>query len=477
MCGQDLLEQGRSGTRQADDEHHFAPELRVERRRQEFGGVQRFADEAFERSQAPARTAARKRVRCGNGGKRFRIAAAVFLGLAQCMAHGDAVSLYRRRIVQQLREHRDVAVVQRPRLDVRQAAPRVAADRMQRQRGAIARLRLVEAAQMRQRVAEQDRRRQQFGREGTGPLERFDRLDRAALLLQVAAEVEPRHRLLRVERGGAPPAGKRGVGVAQRAADRAEVVVQHRVIGADRQRAFQRRQCQIRTAAAQLQDRPQPQRFGMFRRGGEHPLQRLCGPRGVAVADRACSRVQGVDQRGRQLGCAWFALRRSGSAHARLMGMHLWGMRSSGAGLAFAEAGAQRDEIGGEDHGQREQDFRQRVAAFRRPAPGHHHPMREPRQRQHARPEGRRARPDAQQQRQRQRRQHEHRQRRRAGVAIPGGVQRGQGQQRAGEREARAHADSFTAIAASRRPSARASCASSSASRGSFCEPATWLAP
>src|SRR5690606_29350269 len=111
--------------------------------------------------------------------------------------------------------------------------------------------------------------------------------------------------------------------------------------------------------------------------------------------------------------------------------------------------------------------------------PGHHHPVREPAEREHPGPEAGRDRGPGQPGRQQQRRQREHRQGHPVTAqAEPGHEQGGQRKQCEPYGASRSvQLPSLAASSAIRRPSARASLTSSSLVSGSSLSPAKWLAP
>jgi hypothetical protein len=253
---------------------------------------------------APRRLARLARVGFGDRLEGLVVEAGIFQRLAERMAHRDEVGRtclgFRQRGLQL------PAIVrrQRLRLDVRQATPGIAAGGLGLDDFAIARRGFVEAAQVHERIAEQHLRRPHlFGQRG-GTLQRLDRGLRFAAQLQVAAEVEPAHRVVRLQLAGATPARQRGVHFARGIERAAQVGMQQGVFGPAFERAAQGRQAIPRAAGAGEMDAEQAQHFRMTRRGSERFLQQALGGGRLAIADGARGALQALHYGGRQAGHA-----------------------------------------------------------------------------------------------------------------------------------------------------------------------------
>ena len=253
------------------------------------GGGRSLVQVALERLPAPRGHPLLQIVGGAEGAEGGAVAAAVLLQLAQRVPHRHPVAVGNAGAAQLRLQGLRIVLAQRTRLDVRQATPCVATRRIQGQRGAVARCRIIEATGMQQCIAQQHMRWQQVGHQRGRMSQGLDRLVGAAPLLQVAAQVEPGHRLRGIQRAGAAPAGEGGIEVARRRLRRAQVAMQQRVAGRERQRALQRLRGKRRAPGVQLHDGQVAQRLRMRGRahaGIEQQAFRQCR---VAVAQRACA--------------------------------------------------------------------------------------------------------------------------------------------------------------------------------------------
>jgi hypothetical protein len=407
MRGEDLLEQGRTRARHADDEDGFAAEVGIPRFRQRFRRREHGIDEAFERVAVPRRAFSQACIRVrqrGEGG--VDVSLRVLAG-AERIEHGDAVFLADVAARELRTDRRAILVRKRPALDVRQPAPRIAAGGMEAQRGAIRRRGFVEAAEVQQRVAGEDVRGQEPWRQRAATLQCVQRGFAFAGQLQVAAEVEPGHRLPGREFAGAAPAGEGAIAIAVRHQRGAEVGVQQRIARMRGNRFAQQRHRIPRALPAQAQDRGHARHFRMPRELRAQRGQQAFGFIEAAVADRARRSLQARHRFRREAG------------HARIVHGH---------SALLREARAQARQAGGEHDRNRQRDRSERERTFRRPRPRHHHRVREPGEGEHAGPERGGTAPgrDRQREQHRRQREHQHRGDRMRVADEPQGVEHGQ---------------------------------------------------
>ena len=243
-------------------------------------------------------------------GEGLLVQALVFAQLAQGKAHRDAVGGRQVLALQAIGETPAVGGRQRAGLDVGQAAPGIAAVRMQRECRAVARVSFVEAPGMYQRVAQQNQRGQEIRCQFMRLCQRIDRRHRVAMLLQVAAEVEPRHRRGGRQDAGLSPAGEGGFHQTTRLLHIAEIGVGQRIVGPLRDDPLQDGQGFVMPLRTRMQQAIQAQGFGVFGGQDERGIERL--PRSCfgTVANRMRRGLQMLHASGRQAGQARFGAMR-----------------------------------------------------------------------------------------------------------------------------------------------------------------------